>query len=171
MNWNCLQNKIGDILLFGVFCFMVSCTPPEPFSNTPKITYKDLKYVENERNGFPDSLILSFDFEDGDGDLGLYSYETFYPFHDYEIIVDSLQILDTQNGRFATFRIVTLSEETLIPPLYRYYPQSNVVDLEIFSEDDNRPVFTCEDYDFLRLSFDKTSFLPPATPDTLCVPG
>ncbi|MEJ2005190.1 MAG: hypothetical protein P8X57_09555, partial [Cyclobacteriaceae bacterium] len=50
---------------------LVSCLSDENFPDEPRIEFNSIRYAEV--GGFlePDSLIIKFDFEDGDGDLGL----------------------------------------------------------------------------------------------------
>ncbi|SMD32146.1 hypothetical protein SAMN04488029_0487 [Reichenbachiella faecimaris] len=85
--WNKIST--GTISLIIVLSSLLyTCQEPDPFPTTPHIEFNNLEYVEIEENGVADSLILYFDFEDGDGDLGLPSDDNYYPVHDYYIIAD-----------------------------------------------------------------------------------
>ncbi|MEQ9423903.1 MAG: hypothetical protein RJQ09_05765 [Cyclobacteriaceae bacterium] len=81
---------ITSILLY-------SCFRPEDFPDEPRITYNDLRFIVTEPNNVQDSLSLFLDFQDGDGDIGLTSEESFAPYHDLNFIIDSA-------GRFVTIR-------------------------------------------------------------------
>lgn len=54
---------------------MISCTGLPDFSNTPIISYNNVRIITKEEPGLfgatkTDSLILSINYQDGDGDLG-----------------------------------------------------------------------------------------------------
>jgi len=53
----------------------VSCNSLPDLSNSPKITYKSLRFVKGTNTVF-DTMYLTLEFEDGNGDLGLESAET-----------------------------------------------------------------------------------------------
>jgi len=71
-------------LVKGIVCFlfllisMGSCFDPPEFSNKPSIVFNDIKYYQGLNFG-ADSIVLSIDFKDGDGDLGLASSDP--PYH------------------------------------------------------------------------------------------
>ncbi len=113
---------------------VASCYPPEEFPNTPSIAFNDLKYREID-NG-TDSLILTIDFQDGDGDIGLDGDENFYPYHDFNAIIDA-------NNKF-----VTISDTEVEPPFYIATPNG---DISFFSQTDNRPDYNCLDYEIVNL--------------------
>ncbi|MCV9386785.1 hypothetical protein [Reichenbachiella ulvae] len=127
-----------------------SCSEPDPFPETPNISFESLKFIETTQNGIPDSLILAFNFEDGDGDLGLESFENEYPYHNFEFIVD------------ADGRAVTFSTNDITLPLYRQIPNTDLTSL--FSEEDIRPSYSCEDYDTLRINDSRDTYVPQGAP-------
>lgn len=137
--------KKKALLLVGFLAIISGCKEPDPFPNTPSISFERLRFVETADNT-PDSLILEFNFEDGDGDLGIESDETFPPFHDFDFIVDS------------TGRAVTLSADDVVLPFYRYVPYTNKSTL--YSEDDSRPAYSCDDYDTLRINEARDTYIP-----------
>jgi len=147
-----------------------SCHPPEPFPDKPHIRFNDLQYKPDERNGFQDSLILFFDFEDGDGDLGLDpghdQYPPFddeYPFHDFDIIVDSVHTYFSDGQRYAHYRFVTFGDPNVYPPYFKYNPFSSFIDPDTFSTVDDRPAFSCDYYDTLRINSQKNIFILPGS--------
>lgn len=62
-----------------LFCFsmvvMSACFEAPEFSDIPKLTYKDIKFKEVGEASDYDTLILYLDFQDGNGDVGLSSFE------------------------------------------------------------------------------------------------
>lgn len=141
--------KLKYSTLFGIIAALAlsMCTEPEEFPNTPEITFNDLVF-KNSDSG-QDSLILSIDFKDGNGDLGLnsdqnLSEDSFFPYHDLEAIIDG-------QGQFVTL----LSESTSFP-WRKTFPNSTFT--EIYGEIDDRPDFSCLDYEIGYLNPEKTFF-------------
>jgi hypothetical protein len=58
-----------------LFCFLSigisACFNPPEFKNTPEITFREVYFQRSNNPEFQDSIVLRFDFRDGDGDLGL----------------------------------------------------------------------------------------------------
>ena len=72
---------IGIISFFALsFC----SRPPE----LPVVPRIDFEYIEFKEVEGPDSLILSVFFQDGDGDLGLTSFDIVEPYQAYDVILD-----------------------------------------------------------------------------------
>lgn len=132
--------KISLFLLMGLM--LNACFEREKYSETPKITFKDIKFIDTKTI---DSLILTFDFEDESGDIGLGSNDNRKPFHVFDIVIDSKD------------SIVRIGDKNLSLPLYlapvipnkkdgsggyTYFPSQKV----LFSEKDNRPAYNCESY-------------------------
>ena len=67
---------------------LVSCFDPPEFADEPFIAYDNIRF--RPVDGASDSLILSFRFEDGDGDIGLGSEELFPPYHASDFIIDEV---------------------------------------------------------------------------------
>ena len=124
-----------------------SCFSTEEFPSIPRIEYQSIDYRDTD--GI-DSLVLSFRFEDGDGDIGLNNEfnDLVNPYHIYSLILD------------ADDSIVTISQEVLAFPLYAapvlieeqngetqrvFFPAEKVV----FSESDLRPAYNCQDYEII----------------------
>jgi hypothetical protein len=64
-----------------VFCALisltsVSCSSLPDLTESPKIKYKSLRFAKGNPNTVFDTMFLTLDFEDGNGDLGLSSNET-----------------------------------------------------------------------------------------------
>ena len=74
-----MRLKNYSYLLFGFTLLGYSCiSPPENFPSTPEIEFSSLEYV-----GTPgqDSLLLSLNFKDAEGDLGLSATDINPPFN------------------------------------------------------------------------------------------
>ncbi len=157
-SWKSVWKSILLFPLAGLFIY--ACTPPEPISDKPSITFKSLEYVNVV--GDQDSLILTFDFEDGNGDLGLAQVLRF-PFHDIDYVVDSVvEIYDNRGGLTdVTFRYVTYGADELYFPLRLYNKQENGFYEGSFADEDIRPEYSCEDYDTLLIPFNKVGHLNP----------
>jgi hypothetical protein len=58
-----------------LFCFLSigisACFNPPEFKNTPEITFREVYFQRSNNPEIQDSIVLRFDFRDGDGDLGL----------------------------------------------------------------------------------------------------
>jgi len=62
------------------------CTRPPELPVIPSIEFEEVLFKEVEG---PDSLIVSIFFQDGDGDLGLTSYDIYEPYHPYDVKLDN----------------------------------------------------------------------------------
>ncbi|PIB36136.1 hypothetical protein BFP72_12390 [Reichenbachiella sp. 5M10] len=123
-----------------------SCTEPDPFPDTPNISFEDITYYETDVA--TDTLTLSFNFEDGDGDLGLSSEEIYYPYNDLFYIVDSAII---QNEVMRDFRFVEYNDPNVYPPFYKIALTEFGGSYVFHSDTDDRPSFSCEDYEIDEL--------------------
>lgn len=135
-------------LIMGSGFLFQGCFDPPEFPLEPKISYKSIEYSSQEG---PDSLILTFNFEDGDGDIGLSSDETFPPYHNRNFIIDS-----SNPPRFVTFD----GTDYTLP-----FRSVNLFDTTrtFFSDQDNRPDYNCLNYEYfdsLALSY---IYLDPTT--------
>ncbi|MFT6867406.1 MAG: hypothetical protein ACJA08_002248 [Cyclobacteriaceae bacterium] len=124
-----------SIILSGMI-LLISCLDSPEISDIPTIKFKKLEFVDVLEGA--DSLKLTFDFEDGNGDIGLQVGETYSPFQPFFYIIyyDSAK---------ADYENVTISDTLAVPPFY-------AVDEDgfgfLFSETDNRSMFNCSDYYF-----------------------
>lgn len=128
------KSLVGFVMMSLIVCIS-SCQEPDPFPNTPNISFKNLKFVKTVENNTLDSLVLEFDFEDGDGDLGLSSDEFLPPYHDQDYIRDN-------RGRLIRLNTHIDSVEL---PLFRHNVYDNTS--TFFSDTDNRPSYSCQAYD------------------------
>jgi hypothetical protein len=74
MNLFRLARTAGLLSLLAVG--FTSCLNPPTYSNTPEISFNSIKHDRYFINGTPiDSVIITINFQDGDGDLGLTTTE------------------------------------------------------------------------------------------------
>lgn len=114
-----------------IFIVLVSCSDNNNVSEIPTISFENIVFKKSENNFVQDSLILTINFIDGDGDLGLSNDENSYPYHQYNAIIDE------------NFNWITFGTEDVRPPLYIYEPNGSIT---FYSENDNRTSFNCNDY-------------------------
>jgi len=70
---------IAVFVFFGVF--LSACFNPPEFSVTPSIEFEGKQFVRGKSASDADTLIISLNFKDGDGDLGLEGTQIDSPFH------------------------------------------------------------------------------------------
>ena len=131
------------LILFGAN--LLSCNAPDAFPIVPKIGFDQV--IFKDLTDAPDSLIIYINFEDGDGDLGLNRDENDYPYQDFDFVID-------EDGR-----IVTLNATDVRPPFYQFSFESGK-NSSIVSQTDNRPTFSCDDYDILYINEERNIFIP-----------
>ncbi|MEL7147175.1 MAG: hypothetical protein AAFO69_12450 [Bacteroidota bacterium] len=86
------MRPISFLFLLLVATVLAGCFRPPEFPDEPEINFKSIVFVTDEDGGtgsFGDSLILSIDFQDGDGNLGLRGSENGFPYHAFDIIKDA----------------------------------------------------------------------------------
>ena len=84
---------------------VTGCFEKDVFPDTPKISFEDIVFYDGTNT---DSLILTFSFEDGNGDIGIIDgLDILPPFHEFDVYIDSRDSLVTE---------ANLSE--VVPPIY-----------------------------------------------------
>jgi hypothetical protein len=58
------------LAIFFIMVSFASCFDPPEFPTTPEIQFVKAEFIDNPSTAF-DSLVISIDFKDGDGDLGI----------------------------------------------------------------------------------------------------
>lgn len=110
---------------------LYSCVEDNNVSTIPSISYENLIFKKSNNSFNQDSLIITINFIDGDGNLGLSNNENNYPYHPYNAIIDQ------------DFNWVTIGSTDVNPPLYVYEPNGVYY---LYNNDDNRPTFNCDNY-------------------------
>ena len=106
--------KIVLFVVTAVILASAACKKIEKFSETPHIEFISFHKIYNSELGLYDRGVLSFSFEDGDGDIGLNSGDTLPPFnagseYHYNLIIDYFEL---QNGELVKVPIVWYNSET-----------------------------------------------------------
>jgi hypothetical protein len=93
------------ILIFFLFCF--ACEPEDEYSEIPAVKYKNFNFEIENINGFINQVgFLSFDFIDGNGDIGFYensdtAYDVFV--YGFTKVNGSFILTDTTNALLPYF--------------------------------------------------------------------
>lgn len=133
---------VGGIIL-------TSCFDKDIFPDTPKIAFEDLKFIDTQST---DSLVLTFSFEDGNGDVGLGNgQDLLLPYQIYDVIIDSDDSTITINQDASTinpplFRAPLLIDQEDGEIAYFFFPESKAP----FSDIENRPAYSCESYEIIE---------------------
>lgn len=107
----------SNIILFVLIAFIlgfVSCKKVQKFSEIPRIEYIHFEKIYNPDLGISDRGVLSFSFEDGDGDIGLNNNDTLPPFnasseYHYNLIITYFEM---QNGELVEVPILWYNPQT-----------------------------------------------------------
>jgi hypothetical protein len=100
------------ILLYLILACIIACDDDRHLPAEPSITFNKIQFVESDGTGKPDLLILSIDFQDGDGDLGLLATDIGPPYHPANYFYDD-------NGKVLTIRSRSNPKYAFLPP-YEY---------------------------------------------------
>jgi hypothetical protein len=72
--------SIGLPIMLISFLFIMACEKPKSFSTTPEIAFKSFSIVDSiDKNDPPNSkkmMVLTFKVIDGDGDIGIFDYNS-----------------------------------------------------------------------------------------------
>lgn len=152
-------------LLFVVMlaALLGSCFEPPEYPVVPNIAFNNVKFVDVD--GTQDSLILTFDFQDGDGDIGMDNNDPRFfgpPYHSFNLILDN-------DGN-----VVEIGDTSIAFPIYSYESviidnQLRIVDRvgEYATSDFAFPTYNCRDYIFI--SDTQADSLDPDKTDTVLI--
>lgn len=82
---------LKGVIIFGFLNALLGCFDPPQYSVEPEINYVKIEFAEVGSFSDADSLILTIDFKDGDGDLGLSPSQIDTPFHTTNFFVGENQ--------------------------------------------------------------------------------
>ena len=119
----------GSVAILLLVIIITGCFTAPEFPNEPSITYNNVVFKKGETQFDQDSLILSLNFQDGDGDLGLRNEgaDTRPPYHDLtasENVDDSGNLVQLKDRN-------TPEYDTLPPYEFPYY----CINYTIFNND------------------------------------
>lgn len=100
------MNRLLNYLVPVVLIALTSCFEKEVFPDTPNIEFENVVFYD----GFStDSLILSFSFEDGNGDIGIIqSQDILPPYNEFNVYLDS---------RDSVITVANIGQA--VPPVYK----------------------------------------------------
>ena len=109
------MRAVAKVLLFFIVIITIvgSCRKLETFPIEPAITYNDFVLLYDTALEITARGVLKFDYTDGDGDLGLASRDTLFPFHpagDYYYNI-KIKYFEQQYGEFVEVPIVVWNNE------------------------------------------------------------
>ncbi len=107
-----------------------SCYRAPEFPVEPRISFNSLRFYDVPALGQQDSLVLTINFEDGDGDLGVEGNENLPPYHSFSFV--------TNDNRL----VLTPGTATLLGP----------------SSNDTMPPYNCVDYRLGRVESSTRNF-------------
>jgi hypothetical protein len=89
--------KLSLILSALSILAVISCKRLEEYPPEPVITFMNFEKIFNETDSIYDRGVLTFEFTDGDGDLGLAPGDTFPPFNPeskyyYNLLIDYYEV-------------------------------------------------------------------------------
>ncbi len=127
MNFKTTSKWIGSLLIMALF----ACEETAELPAEPAISFKSFEFLESDKK--LEAVRLTFDLQDGDGDMGLKPDQNFVPFHEFDLILD------------ADNRLVKQSN-SVNAPFYRLQPNGERF---YFSEGEDRPDYN--EYDYLLM--------------------
>ena len=88
--------KKSIIILILALVTLAGCQEKMEYPVEPNIAYRGISYLMNADSTLTGEVVLSFDYTDGDGDLGLDDSDNSYPFgandpYYYNLIIDYLK--------------------------------------------------------------------------------
>lgn len=105
-----MVRRISGFLL--ILLVMVSCKKYEEYPPEPTVEFLNF-VVLSDSNGIDQQGVLSFAYTDGDGNIGLYAYDTIAPY-DYNLFI---KYFEQQNGVFKEILLITantINDSTII---------------------------------------------------------
>lgn len=88
------MKRIVNIVLLIMVVTLTGCFNKDIFPDTPNIGFEDIVFYDGATT---DSLILTFSFEDGNGDIGVIeSQDVLPPYNEFDVYIDSRDSVITE---------------------------------------------------------------------------
>lgn len=88
------MKRIVNIVLLMMVVALSGCFDKDIFPDTPNIGFEDIVFYDGATT---DSLILTFSFEDGNGDIGVIeSQDVLPPYNEFDVYIDSRDSVITE---------------------------------------------------------------------------
>jgi len=97
-----------------VWSVVLSCRKFEEFPEIPEITYSHFLVLTNPQTGITERGVLVFSYTDGNGDLGLDSRDTLFPYdkdgnYYYNLMIE---YFEKQNGTFVEVPLLSWNSDS-----------------------------------------------------------
>jgi hypothetical protein len=109
------------INLFLIVVILFACEDYRDLPVIPSISFNKIEFHERSTTSAFESLIVYFDFKDGDGDLGLTGDQTDAPYHSVNYFYDA-------EGKVLTIRSRSNPAYSFLPPYEEPYNCTNYTD-------------------------------------------
>ena len=101
------------ILMLIVGSVVFSCRKFEKFPEIPEITYSNFLLLMNTQTGITERGVLVFSYTDGNGDLGLDSKDTIFPYDkDGDYYYNLIKYFEKQNGVFIEVPLLSWNSDS-----------------------------------------------------------
>lgn len=145
---------LKGVIIFGFLNALLGCFDPPEYAIEPEIDFVKIEFAEVGSFTDADSLILTIDFKDGDGDLGLLPSQIDYPFNTTNFFVGGNEKTAVSAGLYSDFSGLQYVSNGKTPRSPTYVIDSAPSSGTFISIDDqaeyglppNAPPYTCTAY-------------------------
>lgn len=119
IKWNSLhRNGLNTLTAMTIVFLMTACPEPPEFDFVPSISFHKVEFynvTETDPTG-TDTLKVSINFQDGNGDLGLTPNDVEPPYHPFEFVLnnDSNPVTYAERGRTPSFNPINYVYDTIL---------------------------------------------------------
>jgi len=151
------MNKLLFLLGFSSLLILLSCGDDEeeyPFSQSPFVEFENLVFHDSNSQ---DTIELTFIIWDEEGDIGLdNAVDVQAPYHQYDAIIDENNDPVTISGTFELpfYNVPTFFQNINGEIVNVFFPSEK----SLFSEMDNRPSYSCANYQIIETEFQPDTF-------------
>ena len=136
------MSKYSSLIFASLFVLLVTaCYEPPEYPDNPIISFKDLRFIQVDDG--QDSLILTFNFTDGDGDLGLSNNVNTNP-EDFRPPYHSFNAVFDDEGELILFGDTSIAFPTILRDPFGFDFQGEFEDAPF-----DLPAYNCKDYAFV----------------------
>ncbi len=123
--------------IFLSISFMLGCEETVELPAEPAISFEAMEFIEVDQD--LEAVRLTFNLQDGDGDMGLKPEQNFVPFHEFDLILDANDQLVKRSNQVHT-------------PFFRLQPNGE----RFFFSEGDRPAYNGFDYLLMDSASDGT---------------
>lgn len=145
------MKQLKSALLFGIsFVVFSACFNQPEFDDAPKIDFEDIYFVKSTGPGVKDSFVVSLNFKDGDGDLGLSAdgEDVEPPYHETDFFINkNLELSPVSGALIKDFTGYTYTNGKKTPQFPSYYVGSEESNGELITLDSRSDGFSIPPYE------------------------